>query len=99
MKDSDPAAPDTTGSSASGGAAWLQVDIVAAADGATVRLAVAGELDRMSCPQLQDAVDHVLEESGPAVLEIDASRVTFLDSTGIRCLLICRDRSQEAGCR
>jgi len=99
MKDSDPAAPDTTGSSASGDAAWLHIDVAAAADGATVQLAVAGELDRMSCPQLEDAVGHVLEESVPAVLQIDASRVTFLDSNGVRCLLICRGRSEEAGCR
>ena len=48
--------------------------------------------------KVQDELRRV-EESEPPVVVLDLSRLTFLDSTGLRCLVTADERAREAGRR
>src|SRR5919106_4721070 len=49
-------------------------------------IAVTGEVDLATAPELERAVKAVLE-GGPANLVIELSDTTFMDSTGLRVLI------------
>jgi anti-sigma B factor antagonist len=57
-----------------------------------VRLSLAGELDIASAPVLERAV-----ESVDRPLVIDLGEVTFMDSTGLRALLLARQQAESGG--
>ena len=56
-----------------------------------LRLVVSGELDIATVPDLEAAFDQALA-SDPQSIEVDLSQVTFIDSTGIRLLLLISER-------
>jgi anti-anti-sigma factor len=58
-------------------------------DGDTVRLSVSGELDLVSEPVLVGAVRGELSAE-VSDLVIDLRDVSFIDSSGLRALLVCR---------
>jgi anti-sigma B factor antagonist len=68
--------------------AW-DVDLVrdVVVDGDVVRVSVAGELDAASAARLQRSLDTVIGVSAGAVV-LDMSGVSFIDSTGLRVLLV-----------
>jgi anti-sigma B factor antagonist len=73
----------------------FQVDAESA--DATVLLRLQGELDMATAVELRRAVGEAI--SGlPQVIVADASRVTFVDSTGIGVLVGGSRRAQAAGC-
>jgi anti-sigma B factor antagonist len=56
------------------------------------RLTPVGELDLATAPRLESEVEGVL--SGTASqLVIDLSRISFIDSTGLRMFLVLQERS------
>jgi anti-sigma B factor antagonist len=61
-------------------------------------LAVSGELDLATAGTLQAAIEHAVA-SGAADVWVDLSRVPFMDSTGLRVLLVAqallRERSKS----
>ena len=57
-----------------------------------------GELDLSTVGKVQDELDRV-ESSAPAVLLLDLSGLTFLDSTGLRCVVTADERARDAGRR
>lgn len=59
----------------------LQVEVSAA--GTTPLVSVAGELDAVAAPQLDDALAPLLAEGDGSGLVLDLSGVTFLDSSGL----------------
>lgn len=62
----------------------------------TVVLALRGELDLTSAPQFEQEV--LTAAAGrPRRMVIDLSGLEFMDSTGLRALLIARERAQENG--
>jgi anti-anti-sigma factor len=61
-------------------------------------VALRGELDLSTVGQVQEALDRV-EQSEPAVLVVDLSKLAFLDSTGLRCLVTADERAREQGRR
>ncbi|MEY2473325.1 MAG: anti-sigma factor antagonist [Actinomycetota bacterium] len=61
-------------------------------------LAVAGELDILGAPVLQEAVDRVLQQSYPSLV-LDLSAVRFLDSAGLRVLVYAHRTLNEQGGR
>ncbi len=63
-----------------------------------IHLALKGELDLSTVGKVQEELRRV-EASGPPVLVLDLSRLTFLDSTGLRCLVTADERGREAGRR
>jgi stage II sporulation protein AA (anti-sigma F factor antagonist) len=78
---------------------WLLIEVIAGGHGAPVRLVIAGELERGTSDRLRDTVAGIVGTRAPVQLQINADKVSFLDSAGIRCLLLCRDDARAAGTR
>ncbi|AEV83145.2 Anti-sigma F factor antagonist [Actinoplanes sp. SE50/110] len=77
----------------------LHIDgITPAADG-SVHLCLIGELDQEETDRLHAGITDLAHRYASAPIHIDATRLTFLDSAGIRALLICRKRLEQAGSR
>ena len=68
---------------------------IAQRDGMVI-VTVAGEIDLVTAPMLDTAVDEAIESS-PAVLILDLSAVTFLASVGLQTLVVTHDRMSPAG--
>ena len=62
-----------------------------------LRLLVSGELDLFREADLRRALDDVLADTTPERLVLDVRGVQFLDSSGLRALLMCRDRARSLG--
>jgi anti-anti-sigma factor len=63
-----------------------------------VHVALMGELDLSTVAKVQDELRRV-EADEPPVVVLDLSRLTFLDSTGLRCLVTADERAREGGRR
>ena len=63
----------------------------------TVVLRLQGELDMATAPGLGRALNTALDAQ-PAVLALDFSELTFLDSTGLRVLITACRRSLAQSC-
>ena len=63
-----------------------------------VRIALRGELDLSTVSKVEDELKLVEAES-PGVIVLDLSRLSFLDSTGLRCVVTADQRAREAGRR
>jgi anti-anti-sigma factor len=63
------------------------------------RVAVAGEVDLATAPELRETLLGVLHAHGPAVFDIDLAGVRFLDCTGIGALVAVRNAAVHAGCQ
>lgn len=61
------------------------------------RVLVSGELDLYREAQLRSCVDAVLTDGTPERLVLDVCGLQFLDSSGLRAFLTCRDRARSAG--
>ena len=68
-------------------------------DAATVRLTVSGEVDDLSTTQLERAFIGAVRRHRPAVVEMNVRDVTFLDSAGIRTLVLCQADARKVDCR
>jgi anti-sigma B factor antagonist len=66
--------------------------------GARVTLAVSGELDLATAGELEAAVLKLCT-AGTRELVLDARRVSFLDSEGLRALRAAREVCRRQGCR
>ncbi|MFJ7775907.1 STAS domain-containing protein [Streptomyces yangpuensis] len=76
-------------------AAPLAATIQQRADG-HLRVAVSGEIDILSAPQLRVTLDEALSD-GARVVEVDFSGVEFCDCYGLGVLLAARRRATEQG--
>ena len=65
-------------------------------NGASTRLAPAGELDIATTPTLERAIAEATAEPG-ALLVLDLRELTFMDSTGLRTLAQTNARAESAG--
>ncbi|MGE0878606.1 MAG: STAS domain-containing protein [Acidimicrobiia bacterium] len=63
-------------------------------DGTRAELTVSGELDHYSAPALLEAVEG-LRERNVAHTVIDMAGVSFVDSAGLRALLLARGRGAD----
>jgi anti-anti-sigma factor len=63
----------------------------------TAVVAVAGEVDLATAHLLRDRLLGVLDEHGPAVLDVDLAGVTLLDCTGISALVAVRNAAVQTG--
>jgi anti-sigma B factor antagonist len=66
-------------------------------DGACHTLVMVGELDMASAPPL-DAALHRICADGAEQVALDLSRLTFMDSTGLRVMLVAKDLCERHGC-
>lgn len=63
-----------------------------------VHIGLVGELDLSTVAKVQEELRRV-EESAPPTVVLDLSRLTFLDSTGLRCIVTADERARDAGRR
>jgi anti-sigma B factor antagonist len=63
-----------------------------------VHVALVGELDLSTVAKVQEELRRV-EVDSPATLVVDLSKLTFLDSTGLRCIVTADERAREEGRR
>ena len=63
-----------------------------------VHVALMGELDLSTVAKVQEELRKV-EAGSPPTLVMDLSKLTFLDSTGLRCIITADERAREAGRR
>ena len=63
-----------------------------------VHVALVGELDLSTVAKVQDELRRVEAES-PSTVVVDLSKLTFLDSTGLRCIVTADERAREDGRR
>jgi anti-anti-sigma factor len=64
--------------------------------GGRVVVELAGELDLHGCDRLTAEVEKFLDDS-VEVVELDAHRLTFADSAGLRAILLTRAAVDKAG--
>jgi anti-sigma B factor antagonist len=72
----------------------LQVETTAT--GTETVMAIGGEFDITNAEWFGACVGTVLEKR-PGLMTIDARRLTFIDSSGLRSLLLARDAAIQAG--
>jgi anti-anti-sigma factor len=63
-----------------------------------VHVALVGELDLSTVAKVQEELRRV-EASSPGTVVVDLSKLTFLDSTGLRCIVTADERAREEGRR
>ena len=63
-----------------------------------VHVALMGELDLSTVAKVQEELRKI-EAGSPRTLVVDLSKLTFLDSTGLRCIVTADERAREAGRR
>jgi anti-anti-sigma factor len=66
-------------------------------DGATHTLVLIGELDMASAPVLDQAVRRICTDATEAVM-LDLGGLTFMDSTGLRVVLVAKELCERHGC-
>ncbi|WP_433788458.1 STAS domain-containing protein [Actinoplanes sp. CA-252034] len=62
-----------------------------------IRVALIGEFDYDETRQVTEAVSGVVDRCVPTHVTLDATKLTFLDSAGIRALLECRALTDKVG--
>lgn len=77
----------------------LGVDVHDNAQTQRQRITVTGEMDTVSAPAVHKAVIELLRRRRPTRIEIDLRSVTFLDSAGIRTLVMCHSDALRVDCR
>ena len=63
-----------------------------------VHLSLLGELDLSTVAKVQEELRRI-EANSPATLVVDLSKLTFLDSTGLRCIVTADERARTDGRR
>jgi anti-sigma B factor antagonist len=63
-----------------------------------VHVGLVGELDLSTVAKVQEELRRV-EASAPPTLVLDLSKLTFLDSTGLRCIVTADERARDGGRR
>ena len=72
----------------------LSISSVAA--NGTVSISLEGELDLASAHKMQERLS-VIEQEQPSRVVVDLSKLAFIDSTGLRVLLLADARARECG--
>lgn len=66
--------------------------------GATVRLALTGELDIAGASRVEQELERI-EREPPTTLVLDLRQLAFMDSTGLRVIVAADGRAREQGRR
>lgn len=60
-------------------------------------IALTGELDVAGSALIEREIDRVLADHGPRSLVLDLSRLDFMDSTGLRTVVLADERASADG--
>ncbi len=63
-----------------------------------VRVCLSGEIDLSTSETVEVVITDALHSHSPRQVSVDLTQVRFIDASGIRALLCCRERAIEAGC-
>ena len=63
-----------------------------------VHVVLTGELDLSTVAKVQEELRKV-EATSPPTVVVDLSKLTFLDSTGLRCIVTADERARDEGRR
>ncbi|MGH2878053.1 MAG: STAS domain-containing protein [Solirubrobacteraceae bacterium] len=72
------------------------LEVASAADDGAVTVTLRGELDLASVVALQERLTAV-EQGAPALIVLDLSELSFIDSSGLRALLLAEERARQGG--
>jgi anti-anti-sigma factor len=64
-----------------------------------IRIALAGEMELTAEAEMAILVDAVVTTSGATALHVDATRITFFGSSGLRSLILARQSALDQGLR
>jgi len=73
-----------------------KLDLGIAADGDRVSISIGGELDTTTSPRLISVVRDVIGDR-TGLIDLDCSDVWFLDSAGVRALIVVRNEATRRG--
>jgi anti-anti-sigma factor len=71
-------------------------DVASSANDGSVTVTLRGELDLASIDALQERLTDV-EQGSPRRIVLDLSELSFIDSSGLRMLLLADGRARESG--
>ena len=71
-----------------------RLEVASAASDGTVTVTLRGELDLASVGALQERLTAV-EQDAPSLIVLDLSDLSFIDSSGLRVLLLADGRARE----
>ena len=77
----------------------LVIDIAEASSGRAVVVSLAGEFDLSVERLFAQAVTYSVVQDGHSSVVLDLAEITFLDSSGIRALLLARRQALASGTR
>ena len=63
----------------------------------TITVQVDGEIDTATSPELERLVRQACNDDDRAIVELDLSGVGFIDSSGLRALVVTQQAITEAG--
>jgi anti-anti-sigma factor len=72
------------------------LEVASASDDGSVTVTLRGELDLASAGALQERLTAV-EQAAPSLIVLDLSDLSFIDSSGLRVLLLADGRAREDG--
>jgi anti-anti-sigma factor len=58
-----------------------------------------GEIDMTTVAMLSDTLSTVLRQERPSHIDVNLADVTFMDSSGVNALMVCRADAEPTGCR
>jgi anti-sigma B factor antagonist len=70
------------------------LDLTTETAGATVRLALTGELDIAGAARVEQELERI-EREPPATIVLDLRELAFMDSTGLRVIVAADSRARE----
>ncbi len=71
------------------------LDIAVRATGEQATVSLTGEFDVSAAPEVTSSLEGLTGEAKAIVLDIDS--VSFIDSAGLRCILVCEQLCRDAG--
>ena len=81
------------------GVAMANLDFETTRNGAVAVIAPTGELDLSGAALLEDELDRLASESELSTLVLDLRQLEFMDSSGLRLVVLADMRAREAGRR
>jgi len=66
-------------------------------DAAISRLVISGDMEAESADRVREALAEALRRHRPIRIDMDVRGLTFLDSAGIRVLIMCQADARQAG--